>query len=406
MFVFTRGIEPVENIIAAYCGLAILLPMITINPLIYTHLFFALMVASIATYLAIAFQFRNRALKVSLSNYYIVYFASGLLSWTVLWFGSFNIIEFNLKLITVYYLLSGLLLFFSVAGARKDQKSFWYSILLQIPLWLLALTLTSDVQRLMLIQFFTIAQYSLISVVVYRKNRQQQNLGLAIIFFATALQVVGVPIQLVVNYVFDLNDLSISLAIFFPALGFFLVGAGYTTSVASVQQKQLIKLAEIDPLTGLCNRRGLENRLALSIARVTRTKEHISAIAIDIDFFKSINDQYGHPAGDQVLVMFSKIISKNARATDALSRLGGEEFIVVLPATGQDSALMIAERIRRDIEGATFEVAGISIKITASFGVASQSEVISLDELTQQADKALYKAKSTGRNRVCSARTE
>ena len=163
-------------------------------------------------------------------------------------------------------------------------------------------------------------------------------------------------------------------------------------------------LARVDPLTGCANRRHFQERLETELERAERYGRESGLIMADIDFFKKINDLHGHAGGDEALRHFVQIVRGQLRGQDELGRLGGEEFAVLLPETGLDSAVVIAERIRCAIEAAPARFGDTPIPLTASFGVACrQSPAEPADALLQRADEALYAAKSGGRNRVHTA---
>jgi len=166
--------------------------------------------------------------------------------------------------------------------------------------------------------------------------------------------------------------------------------------------RNLAELATIDPLTQVANRRVVEQRLAHEFQRERRYKHPLACILIDIDHFKAVNDNYGHPIGDKVLVEVAAAIRESIRTTDLVARFGGEEFIVVAPETGTAPALLVAERIRRAItEKTTAKMdQGLPV-VTASLGVATTDvKVVTESELVAKADAALYRAKHEGRNRV------
>ena len=160
------------------------------------------------------------------------------------------------------------------------------------------------------------------------------------------------------------------------------------------------KLALYDSLTGLYNRRGMDLSLNHIVPAAHRAENCISAINMDIDFFKKINDAYGHDAGDYVLKKFAEALLNNVRPNDVCCRLGGEEFVIVLPEAKQDYAVMVAERIRQEIEALELMYEDTSITLTSSFGVATHYKNIDIDYLLKDADKALYAAKAGGRNQV------
>ena len=157
-----------------------------------------------------------------------------------------------------------------------------------------------------------------------------------------------------------------------------------------------------DPLTGLPNRALLEDRLDHAITRCKRDGEKIALLMLDLDRFKSVNDTYGHQAGDAVLKQLALILKGEAREIDRVGRYGGEEFMLLLPGTALDSAVTFAERVRKEVEGHTFTFEGGSLNRTASFGVSAvpHPRIRDCEALVRAADDALYVAKETGRNRV------
>ena len=161
-------------------------------------------------------------------------------------------------------------------------------------------------------------------------------------------------------------------------------------------------LSETDPLTQIANRRSYDKQLSLAVLSAKRTKQPLSLLVLDIDYFKAFNDNYGHDAGDGALKSIAQHISSTLpRATDFIARYGGEEFVVLLPATDIDGAYGVAERIRSKIEAVAInhEFSGIGDFITVSIGIAVLTANISQGEdLFKQADKALYEAKAKGRN--------
>ena len=162
--------------------------------------------------------------------------------------------------------------------------------------------------------------------------------------------------------------------------------------------KKLENAALADPLTHCYNRRALNNSLDRDIAKAERYGTDISVIMFDIDYFKKINDTYGHKAGDTVLNSFSKSINATIRKNDYLARYGGEEFVLVLPETKLHKALELAERLRKITENLEVKFDDKIIKITTSAGVVSYKNGQNKDSLIQKADELLYEAKKQGRN--------
>ncbi len=158
--------------------------------------------------------------------------------------------------------------------------------------------------------------------------------------------------------------------------------------------------ALLDPLTGVSNRRGFATEVGRMLARACRNGSWTALILIDLDNFKAVNDNWGHPAGDRLLRQLTETAMGALRPGDVLGRLGGDEFAVALAETRIDQALVTAERVRRAVAAMRVENAGGDIRLTVSIGVASRRETQTLDPLFGEADTALYRAKAGGGNRV------
>jgi len=184
-----------------------------------------------------------------------------------------------------------------------------------------------------------------------------------------------------------------------------------------INRQRILKLGYQDGLTNAYNRRYFDEHLKHEIDRSIRNKTDLVCLFIDIDFFKKINDNYGHQTGDMVLVKLVSLMRDQVRSSDIVARYGGEEFAVILPDTGIQLANEVAERIRGEVEAQKLTINGNTIEITVSIGLASLSQLFhqkdmqkkgSLKKLTNdldklllgKADEALYQAKQTGRNQV------
>ncbi len=172
-------------------------------------------------------------------------------------------------------------------------------------------------------------------------------------------------------------------------------------------REELQRLATTDPLTGLCNRRQFNQVAEEELERSRRYGHALSVVLFDVDFFKRVNDIYGHDQGDRVLQMVARTVEKALRRSETLARYGGEEFVILLPETGAEAAQKVAERLRRALEGAVLETDVGPVSVTASFGVSDLSarELAGVSEkelstLISKADRAMYAAKAAGRNRV------
>lgn len=165
---------------------------------------------------------------------------------------------------------------------------------------------------------------------------------------------------------------------------------------------ELSTLAITDGLTGLYNHRFLHEHLQIEIDRANRYNAPFSCLMMDIDDFKKINDSFGHPFGDSVLSAIARIIRECTRTTDLAGRYGGEEFLILMPATTQQEALMVAERIRSSVESFPFTCNTQPVRVTLSAGLATWDSLAFQDKNSyiQAADAALYRAKHSGKNRV------
>ncbi|GIX37286.1 MAG: hypothetical protein KatS3mg127_0525 [Silanimonas sp.] len=219
----------------------------------------------------------------------------------------------------------------------------------------------------------------------------------AVLLLRALKQLFGTPVESIVAHdpVQIALHLTATLAPVATALGFVLM-------VASRLQAELAEAADTDPLTGLANRRRVE---ALARPWVEDPEGALSALMIDVDHFKRVNDQYGHDAGDEALVWLGSHLRVQARASDLVGRLGGEEFVILLPGTRLAEALGLAERLRATVAATPADLGGgIEWPLTISIGVAERlpgdTEVRSL---LRRADDAMYEAKRSGRNRVVAA---
>jgi diguanylate cyclase (GGDEF)-like protein len=163
--------------------------------------------------------------------------------------------------------------------------------------------------------------------------------------------------------------------------------------------------ASVDPLTGLLNRRGFSEATARMIEREAKAGRPVTVMIFDIDHFKSVNDRFGHAAGDDVLRVFADVIVSSLRITDLVGRVGGEEFAALLPCA-MDEALVAAERVRESFEASGVAIDGAPLETTVSIGVAGGPSHTEFEVLMASADTALYQAKRAGRNRVEAASEE
>lgn len=167
-------------------------------------------------------------------------------------------------------------------------------------------------------------------------------------------------------------------------------------------QAELAHLATRDFLTGLYTRREFLRLAEIEMARAARGPTDTCLLMLDLDFFKQVNDRFGHPVGDEVLTQVAAILTNALRVSDLVGRMGGEEFIVLLPNTSRGDAIVVADNLRKKIKEHALHVNGVSIPVTVSIGVSGfdRDNLVSLDRLYAVADRALYAAKELGRDRV------
>ncbi len=237
--------------------------------------------------------------------------------------------------------------------------------------------------------------------------RRGQAVGVAGVFLAGAA---GLPLVLVglgLTPIVDATPL-LAMALAFAVshslvilLALVVAGGRSQASAAERTIAELGQLVRTDSLTGVLNRRGFVEQLRLAAARSAGRPCGLGLVLIDLDHFKRVNDQWGHPVGDRVLQAFAERLKELVRTSDVVGRWGGEEFVVMMRRPEPGEALFLADRLRRSIEESSFPVVG---QMTASFGVAEMDDGMPVEIVLDEADEALYRAKDQGRNRTCASR--
>jgi len=176
-------------------------------------------------------------------------------------------------------------------------------------------------------------------------------------------------------------------------------------SVRAARSRQLSDALDRDSLTGLLKHSRIKEQVDAELSRAVRARENLSVVMLDLDHFKQVNDTYGHPAGDKVIKAIAHLLRQRLRKTDAVGRYGGEEFVAVLPRCTAEEARSLMEDVRQRFRDITFTVDQRSFNVTLSVGIAAyRPGVERADQLLQEADAALYRAKAEGRNRICFTR--
>ncbi|HQZ13344.1 MAG TPA: GGDEF domain-containing protein [Devosia sp.] len=243
-------------------------------------------------------------------------------------------------------------------------------------------------------------------IVLHSRRRQPLDIGLIVVFALSAIQFLSKPFVAQITGGPGASAqayIGTNYALYSQTAGA-VFGVGVGLLMLAILARDLVSditaQSETDPLSGLFNRRGFEDRVEPGIIAANRGGVPASFIAIDLDHFKTINDTFGHEAGDRVIRGFAQLLKSTAPPRAITARMGGEEFALFLPGTNLSSARLFAEGARAAFANMSFEGLDESMRFTASFGVAEYENRESLSDLRRRADGALYAAKRAGRDRV------
>ncbi len=242
--------------------------------------------------------------------------------------------------------------------------------------------------------------WSAAGVVSGRNAWKQRNVGDGIISTGAAIMVIGLALAATYWRQEDHLNEAHTLALAVYCIAYTLVMVGFLASVLVEYQQNLSHLATEDPLTQLLNRRGLEDAIFVTLAGTARHYALTSAIMVDIDHFKQLNESFGQDIGDRILQKVALRLLASCRTSDVIARIGGEEFLIIMPNTDLDAAQALAERIRRSIANEAFHAEGHQISVGVSLGVTTTEGEVQLENLYQFTERALHTAKRNGRNRV------
>ncbi len=230
---------------------------------------------------------------------------------------------------------------------------------------------------------------------------KRRNVGDGIISAGAAAMVIGLISAALYYWRSGASlDQAHTLGLAIYCIAYTLVIVGFLASVLVEYQQNLSHLATEDPLTQLLNRRGLEEAIFVTLAGTARHYTQTSAIMVDIDHFKQLNESFGEDIGDRILQKVAERLLSCCRTSDVIARIGGEEFLIVMPSTDLDAAHALAERIRLAVAGQPLKVEGNEINIGVSLGVTTAEGEVQLEDFYQATERALNTAKRNGRNRV------
>lgn len=305
--------------------------------------------------------------------------------------GLYNVFFFNYPkyvLVDVFMIISCAISFFFLRKYQKEQFVIFY-ISFIVALFVLSFTYINHNKNFGLIWVYFVPPFLIFL------NGHKKGLIFSFIFLALILIIMNVNYAKWQEIGWHTGD---SLR-FYIALVFDVFFAFVSEYIFSKLQSELEKLSITDALTGLSNRRRIDEIMQKEVEKRNRLQFPLTFVILDIDDFKKINDKYGHLKGDDVLRQIAKIIAKNIRIYDSVGRWGGEEFCLILPQTSLNNALVILERLRKTIENTKHDIDEV---VTCSFGVCStENEKISQTQLIKKADLSLYQAKKEGKNKIC-----
>lgn len=375
--------------------------MLEVDSTIYIYAWYSLLFTAIFAFIyVVRSSLNNVLLSDSLVKLYTLYFVLGALGFMGVAAKDAMLINMGLTLPIIFYIACTFVLFLATTEDYFTNKLKMNLGIANAIMIIGSIYLKNTAAQLLFLSIYSFLAYTPIMFLTFSRAALTRNKGYYLISMAVLGVLLCVPIEVYSIIVLQDYGLAYGIKLIASATGFVLVGIGFLTLMIMKENEELNLLVKQDPLTGMLNRRAIDMPFNNLINDNGSYKGHTSAIAIDIDNFKSINDRYGHDAGDKILKMFSNTIHINARGTDTCVRLGGDEFIIILPNTKRDIAVTIAERIRKNIESIDIFFNEKPVNITSSIGVSTQSGEVDISSLMKSADLALYAAKQRGKNNV------
>jgi diguanylate cyclase (GGDEF)-like protein len=372
-----------------------------IHPESWIVMYFGLIFLITCTQMVVVYVLSDANYPTPGLGLYAVYFMAALLGWIAYALQHGSNVPMTIDLPSVASVLNSYLLFMA-AGQRAEIKT--GRIVLGIVCLIACLSVFFlGPQQVFGMQAATAAFFfAAAGLLCGWRCWKKGNAGDGITTAATLLMVIGVPIAFYLWQVHDEYTQAQTIVFAVYSSAYVLIAMGFVASVLIEYQHNLSHLATEDPLTRLLNRRGLESTLHITLAQAARQQLPTAAILVDIDHFREVNNNFGNETGDQIIRLIARTLQRMSRSSDVIARVGGEEFLLILPYTDLDNARVLAERIRMDIAERPLVVNQQRIPITVSLGVAGTVGEVELDRLSMEADRAMHLAKRGGRNRVAS----
>lgn len=367
----------------------------------YIYALHSVLITSTAAVILVIFSLQKRELPVESVRLFKIFFVLGIIGWILLAIRDLFGPTGKFLPPGAMYIVSSFILLIAVMQCSNNlKKNLIIGTLHLIPIYAI-FQAQGAYEHILVATVYAMVVYPVILFFSLRRAIKLRNIGSGLIALGALIVIITAPIELYLAYEYNSLRTAYTIAFVVTTTNFMLIAIGFLTSILIHDHNQLLNMALNDPLTGLLNRRGLSSALPMLLATAERNTSNLSIISIDIDFFKQINDSYGHKVGDGVLVAIAQTLAEESRLTDLVARVGGEEFVIVLPGLSLDATRLVAERIRQKIASKPIELAECAIQVTISLGIASSIGRIDIETLLKQADEMLYQAKNDGRNRIC-----
>ncbi|MEZ7277631.1 GGDEF domain-containing protein [Pseudoalteromonas sp. 68 DY56-GL68] len=366
----------------------------------FYHGFFVFLLITVITCSVIATRLMISRFKSKSIVFFNFFFYLGVIGFAWLWIQNIFGLPSDFRPSVIIYILSMVLLQLSIYN--HDEKCRFNRLMIgHGAIFSVFVLFTNDINQLALVEAcFTLTVLPALIYFTFTRALHKSNIGNTVLLAAQCILLL-VPITQLTIITHSHNLLTLySLTVIAHATVFVMTGLGLITTLLIDEKRRYAELSLKDPLTNLYNRRGLQYILEKRQLLTNQHAAFLYASALDIDFFKSINDNYGHEAGDLVLEVFAELLQHHLHHEDLCCRLGGEEFLILSVEKSPEQAYQKLEELRQIIESSQIEYKGQIIAFTASFGLTHWQQADTFDDLINRADKALYSAKNNGRNRI------